>query len=66
LFSINIISLFSGAGGLDFGFEKAWFKTIWANEYDKIISIRECTRIQTFSDEHKFYYSNLTAGYEIL
>jgi DNA (cytosine-5)-methyltransferase 1 len=34
---MNIISLFSGAGGLDLGFEKAGFKTTWANEYDKEI-----------------------------
>lgn len=34
---IKIISLFSGAGWLDLWFEKAWFETIWANEYDKTI-----------------------------
>ncbi|MFI3282613.1 MAG: DNA cytosine methyltransferase [Rikenellaceae bacterium] len=34
---MNIISLFSGAGGLDIGFHKAGFNTIIANEYDKEI-----------------------------
>ncbi|NKQ41332.1 MAG: hypothetical protein HF962_07155 [Sulfurovum sp.] len=34
---MNIISLFSGAGGLDLGFKKAGFNTTWANEYDKNI-----------------------------
>ncbi|MCA6069748.1 MAG: DNA cytosine methyltransferase [Endomicrobium sp.] len=33
----KIISLFSGAGGLDLGFKKSGFKTIWANEYDSAI-----------------------------
>jgi len=33
----NIVSLFSGCGGLDLGFEMAGFNVIWANEYDKDI-----------------------------
>ena len=34
---MNIVSFFSGAGGLDLGFEKAGFNVFWANEYDKNI-----------------------------
>lgn len=33
----NIASLFSGAGGLDLGFELAGFNVVWANEFDKKI-----------------------------
>jgi DNA (cytosine-5)-methyltransferase 1 len=32
-----VVSLFSGAGGLDLGFERAGFNVGWANEYDKTI-----------------------------
>lgn len=35
--TLNIVSLFSGAGGLDLGFKKEGFNIIWANEYDKTI-----------------------------
>ena len=34
---MNLISLSSGVGGLDLGFEKAGFNVVAANEYDKTI-----------------------------
>ena len=34
---MKIISLFSGCGGLDLGFEKAGFEIVTANEFDKTI-----------------------------
>ena len=34
---MNVISLFSGCGGLDLGFERAGFNISVANEYDKTI-----------------------------
>ena len=33
----NIVSLFSGCGGFDLGFQKAGFNVLYANEYDKSI-----------------------------
>lgn len=47
--NLPIISLFSGAGGLDLGFHHAGFQTIWANEYDSTIW-------QTFSDNFPSVY----------
>jgi DNA (cytosine-5)-methyltransferase 1 len=34
---MKIVSLFSGAGGLDLGFRKAGFEIVFANEYDESI-----------------------------
>ena len=34
---MKIASLFTGAGGLDLGFERAGFDVVWANEYDSTI-----------------------------
>ena len=34
---MKVVSLFSGAGGLDRGFEDAGMEIIWANEFDKKI-----------------------------
>ena len=34
---MKLVSLFTGAGGLDLGFEKAGFEVVWANEFDKSI-----------------------------
>ncbi len=36
--NVPILSLFSGCGGLDLGFEQAGFHIAWANEYDRVIA----------------------------
>ena len=33
--SPRVVSLFSGAGGLDLGFKEAGFRLVWANDFDK-------------------------------
>jgi DNA (cytosine-5)-methyltransferase 1 len=42
---MKVVSLFSGAGGLDRGFSDAGFDIIWANEYDRDIW-------KTFEENH--------------
>ena len=32
---MNVVSLFSGAGGLDLGFHQQGFNIVWANDFDK-------------------------------
>ncbi len=32
---MRLVSLFSGAGGMDLGYKKAGFQVVAANEYDK-------------------------------
>ncbi|MCY7570452.1 DNA cytosine methyltransferase, partial [Bacillus safensis] len=32
---LNVVSLFSGCGGLDLGLEQAGFNVVWANDIDK-------------------------------
>lgn len=45
---MKIVSLFSGAGGLDLGFEMAGFEIVYANEYDSSIW-------DTYKKNHKAY-----------
>lgn len=47
---MKLVSLFTGAGGLDLGFEKAGFEVVWANEFDRAIW-------ETF--EHNFPHTKL-------
>lgn len=43
---MKLVSLFSGCGGLDLGFEKAGFEIIWANDFNKKVK-------ETYDYNHK-------------
>lgn len=43
---MKVVSLFSGCGGLDLGFEKAGFDIIWANDFNKKVK-------ETYDYNHK-------------
>ena len=45
---MKVVSFFSGAGGLDLGFEQAGFEIIYANEFDKAIW-------ETYEKNHKAF-----------
>ncbi len=49
---LKVVSLFSGIGGLDQGFEKNGFDVIWANDFDKYA-------VQTYRDN---YNTNIVLG----
>ncbi len=50
--SLKIVSLFSGAGGLDLGFSQAGFEVIYANERDKNIwETYELNHLNTYLDK---------------
>lgn len=50
--SLKIVSLFSGAGGLDLGFSQAGFEVIYANERDKNIwETYELNHLDTYLDK---------------
>lgn len=49
---MNVVSLFSGCGGLDIGFQRAGFNIIFANEYDKTIwETYELNHVNTYLDK---------------
>lgn len=59
----KIVSIFSGCGGLDLGFEEEGYKTIWANDFSEwavksfrkhfgdVIKLGDITKIDPFTDE---------------
>lgn len=59
----TIVSIFSGCGGLDWGFHEEGYKTIWANDFDKaavdsfkrnfgdVVHLKDITKIDPYTDD---------------
>lgn len=59
----TVVSIFSGCGGLDWGFHEEGYKTIWANDFDKaavdsfrrnfgdVVHLKDITKIDPYTDE---------------
>ena len=37
----KVVSIFSGCGGLDYGFHMEGYETVWANELNRLLQILE-------------------------
>lgn len=61
---ITAISLFSGAGGLDVGFEQAGFKTVFANEFDP--DAAEAWRLNRPGKEHIMVEGDINSHFDDL
>ena len=66
---MRVISLFSGAGGMDLGFKEEGFEIIWANDFDKDATITYSKNIGehiTCGDITKIESSNMPNNIDIV
>lgn len=53
---MKLISLFSGAGGLDLGFQKAGYEIVAANEKESLNEIKEINEYENLSKVFIHWY----------